>query len=214
MIGLLTMKLNPFLDRIPTHPGNAIGLRLRDGTDQDQCNDHSQIGDRIDVIDRFLPAERDHKAGQCGTNDRTRLPGNGGHAEGVGQVFCRDQIRDERLARRAVKGNGNRLERGQGVDQPDRNLSKLGQQSQSERQQRSSRLGDEQDLPAVERIGDHAADQRKNDDRQNARQPYPTERNRLIRQGADMPEQRPDLHLRPRDGKQLSEPEVEKAAIF
>jgi hypothetical protein len=79
--------------------------------------------------------------------------------------------------------------------------AKLREQSQGDCNEGCRGLRDEHHLAAIKRIGDHATDQRKNNHRQNPRQPHSTECNRLIGERANMPEQRPDLHLGSRDRK-------------
>ncbi len=53
----------------------------------------------------------------------------------------------------------------------------------------------------------------KNDDRQDARQPNPAQGDRLVGQGADVPEQRPGLHLGAGNGDGQPNPQVAETAV-
>ena len=62
------------------------------------------------------------------------------------------------------------------------------QPSQGKRHQCHPGLGEEEDAPPVENIRHRPANQGEDDDRQDARQPNCTKSNRLVRNGADVPE--------------------------
>ncbi len=96
--GFADNKVDAFFDRAPGHTRDAIGLCLRNRPDEEEGNDHRQIGQGIEVIHGFLPSVGNDKTGERRTDDRTGLPGDGCHAEGVRQVFCRNQVRDQCLA--------------------------------------------------------------------------------------------------------------------
>jgi len=82
------------------------------------------------------------------------------------------------------------------------------QDCQRQSNQRQQALGDEENLAAVERICHRSTDQGKDNDRQDARQPDPAQRERVRPAGqvADMPEERRDLHLRAGDGDEQARP--------
>ena len=182
--------------------------------DQDQRQDDRQERSRIDVIDCRLPGKGNRKSAQGRAKDGTGLEGNGGHAEGVGQVFGRDQVGHQRLAGRAIEGNRHRLHGGQRVNVPERDMPEIGQQAQGQGSERRHRLRDEDDGAAVVRVCDSAANQRKDDHRQDARRADPAQRNRLVGQFADVPEQCPDLHLGAGYRNHQAKPQIEETTMF
>ena len=141
--------MDAFLDRRPAHSSNAICFRLRYIADQDQRKDHCQVGNGIDVIHGLLSAKRNRKTRQRRAEDGARLPGDGGHAEGVGQILCRNQVGHQSLSRRSVECNCNGLKRSQHIDVPDRDLPKLRQQAQSKSKDRGATLGNKKNSGAV-----------------------------------------------------------------
>jgi hypothetical protein len=78
---------------------------------------------------------------------------------------------------------------------PEGDLSAKRQEGQAEGNRGHQGLGDKHDPAAVGPIGNGSSQQGKNDHRQDAGQANPTQGDRLVGEGADVPVKGPDLHL-------------------
>ena len=92
-------------------------------------------------------------------------------------------------------------------------LTGEGEERQSQGDQGHHALGDEQDPAAVGNVGEGATDEREDDDRQDAGQPDAAQGDGLVGEGADVPEERPDLHLAAGERDQQAEPEQAVFAV-
>ena len=166
-------------------------------------------------IGRIDPADIDrshHQPGQRGANHAGDLPDQGVQADGVGQVFTRHQIGHQRLARRIVERGCGRAGRGQQVDGRDAGFAAQTQISQDAGKDRRGSLRHDEQTPAVEHVGQHAADEGKKDDGDHAHQAQDAQAQRrpaecevapeqvqgvraALQQLVDMPVDGGDLHL-------------------
>ena len=92
-------------------------------------------------------------------------------------MLARHQVRDQRLARRAVERAERRAQRGEQVDRPQRVDARGSVDHASTRgDERHAGLRHQHQPAPIERVGDHAAHQREHDDRHDAHQPDHAER--------------------------------------
>ena len=149
-------------------------------------------------------------------DDRGHLEHDRVERQRVGQVLARDEIGNERLARRQIEGSGGGARRGDRVDRPRGVEPAPGQDGERGRQRRHHRLGDQHQLPPVVDVGGHAAHQREEHDRNDPHQPDQPERQRaaVVRhEQRDVPQDRGRLHQAAGERDQQAEPEQAEVAM-
>jgi len=164
-------KLNSLTNGAPADTTIPLICFLRNRPDQDQSNNHSEKRSSIEVINRLLPSIGNHQPTQCRANHRAGLKGYRGQTESIGQIARRDQVGNQRLACRAIKCHCHRLKRRQHVNMPEGDMAEFGEQAQGQSKKRRAALGNKQNGAPVIGIGQRTPNQRKENDRQNARQP-------------------------------------------
>ena len=180
---------------------------------QHRANDR-QVAHGVERVDRPDAAQaRDHQAAHAGADDPRDLSHDRVQAEGVCDVLARNHIRDERLARRAVERARHGGQRHEQVDDRRGDVAHKGCHGQHRRREHHARLGKEQHLAPVLRIGDDAPDQREDQHRQHAEHADQSERDRIVGQQVDVPGNGYALHLRARHRDQLPEPEQAKIPV-
>ena len=134
-----------------------------------------------------------------------------------GEMLARHEIRDERLARRAVEGARGGAERCQQVDRPDHGQAGERERREGDGHERCGHLRHHHQAAPVERVGDDAAQQREHHDRPDANQADDAEREASPIRGHEqrhMPQDRRLLHHRAGERNQLSEPEQAEVAML
>ncbi len=155
------------------------------------------------------PAER--RARDRGGLDRDRV-----QTDRVGQHVARHEGRQERLSRGQVERPGGRTARGQHVDRPHRREPAQRQHGQDGGEDRHQRLRDHHQPAAVERVGRHAADQRKEENRADAHEPDQPECERAAIVGNEqrhVPEHGRRLHEAAGEGQQQAPPEQAEVTV-
>ncbi len=92
---------------------------MRDGTDEDHCKKHGAVGQGVEQVRGGLAQVGDQQSAERGTYDCAGLEGDRLDAERARQIPGRNQVRDEGLTGRQVKGGSHRLQRGQSIDMPE-----------------------------------------------------------------------------------------------
>ena len=159
------------------------------------ASDDRQEGNGIDPVRPFLPQRGDHQPAQCRPDDGAGIGSNRLQAKCALQIFSRHNVGNQGLPGGAIKGDRDPIHSRDDVDPPDADGAKIGEHPQRQGGSQHGGLGDEQHPPAVESIRHQPADERKQDDRDEPCQPHPADRQRLVGEGAQMPVDRPGLHL-------------------
>jgi hypothetical protein len=131
-------------------------------------------------------------------------------------MLARHQRRHERVARRQIERADGGAERGQHVDGPDDGQAAERQDAKRRRDYGRGNLREQHQPPAIPRVGDHPADQRKNDDRHDADKADEAERERFpIRrdQQRDVPKEGRVLHHRAGERHEETDPDQTEVAV-
>ena len=133
---------------------------------------------------------------------------------GVRQIFLVDERRNQRLIRRAAERLRDAGDERQRQDVPDLDGLEVHQQRERGRGAHLDALRDDQGPPAIVAVGEHAADEREQDDRQLLQERVePEEERRRIGQRNDQPVLRDDLHPRADARRAGAEPLDAEVAI-
>ena len=121
--------------------------------------------------------------------------------DGVRQIFLVDERRDKRLVRRAAECLGEAGDRGEQQDVPDVHAHDLQVLQIHEQRERGGRahlhvLRGDQRPTAIAPVGEHAADEREEDDRELLQERVEAEVERRVRKRQHEPVLRDDLHPR------------------
>ena len=162
---------------------------------QDQRRDHRQEGNGIDPVRPLLPQRGNHQPAQCRPDDGAGIRGDRLQSKCALQILARHNVGNQGLPGGAIKGDRDPIHSRDDVDPPDADGAKISEHPQRQGGAQHGGLGDEQHPPAVESIRHQPADERKQDDRDEPCQPHSADSQRLVGEGAQMPVDRPGLHL-------------------
>ena len=158
-------------------------LRLKRGPDHIQPRDHRQK--RQPVQEKtYARAERGHRdAGDQRTHHSRQVELNRIQRYRVGNVFALHQSRNQRLVGRSAERHGRARHEHQDHHVPDLHHLEIHQQRQDEGAGHLDVLRSQQNPAAIDAVGDHAADERKQHDRQISEESEQTQEERGSRTG-------------------------------
>ena len=172
----------------------ASACRQESGPDHQQRNDGCKEGKRIQPEAPLLSQLRQSLAGECGSNGDRQVELDRVQRDGVGHVLSVDQRRNQRRVRRAAKGLGQAGHKRETKDRPNVGQSVGHQDSKDRRTRHLYVLRGEQDFPALDAVGHHAADQREQEDGNAAEKLVEREQEGGMAQAIDEPALGHDLH--------------------
>ena len=148
-----------------------------------------------------------------GPNTRARLNWIELSAIAFGRCFLVDERRHQRLIRGAAEGLRHAGDERQRQDVPDADVAEVDQRRERERRRHLDVLRAEQQAASIVAIGDDAADQREQQDRQLPEKVVEPEEERRLRQIEDQPALRDLLHPGADRGGEGAEPQDAEIAI-
>ena len=175
--------------------------------------DHEQERDAVEAEAHHHPDGGEGRAGHHRADDAGEIELDGVEGDGVGQVFLADEGGNQGLIRRPAEGLRTARDTRQRQDVPDLHDVEEDQRGQDERRRHLHDLRDQHHVAPIAAIGDDAANEREQQDRQLAEKAVEAEKERRARagEGDDQPGLRHFLHPRAdarREGAGPEQPEV------
>ena len=172
--------------------------------------DHAPEGKGVAHVGPSQAGRRDHDAAERRAGDRRHLEHGGVEADRIRQMLAGHQHRQQRVPRRQVERGHGGTEGRQHVDRPHARQPAECQVRERQRDKGGPGLRDQHQSSPVPRIGDDAAEHRKDDDRH-----HPDETDEaqgqtlLIRRDEQryLPQQRCVLHRRPGEREEQTDPD-------
>jgi hypothetical protein len=135
---------------------------------------------RVDEVAHPQPGGRGDRAGQHGPDQEAEVAGQLGQGHAARYPVGRHQPGQERPPRRAVDGQQHGLGRGQDVEQPELPQVQEGLHGEERRHHGHAAGGDQHQAAAVHGVGERAAEQAEQQDRDELGQPDRAHRGRGV----------------------------------
>ncbi len=189
------------------HAGTrAAALRLHRPHEEDRQPAHAE-GDDVTPVGGRQRDLGDHQARDGGTDHQRGLPQDLLQGERRGELVGPDQRRHRRAPRRRVDAGQARRDGGQHVERPQLRRAAHGVQRQGGTRERHEHLRGQQQLAAVEGVGQRATEQRADEQRAELGDAEHADRERRVRDRVDLHGHGHDRELGPDERDELPAPE-------
>ncbi len=209
-------ELEPLERRRQAHVAPRVRRRLGHVAHGQERREDGDERHRVERVDPRQAGRGDEEPRQRRSEHRGHLEHDRVERDRVGQHLARHQLRDERLPRRPVERPRRRPQPGQQVERPQGMEPAEREHGEDEGEERHQALRHQHEPPALVRVGDHAREDREQDDRHEAHQPDHAQGKALLvrrRKQRDVPQHGRRLHHRAGERHELPQPEQAEVAV-